>query len=176
MEGKRISNSCWKKQLSEKLRNPAPIRDRRVAIVGMGSEVNGDDAAGILIARRLKERLTGLDRVLSFETGRSPENAVSQLRKFNPDVVVFIDAADLAEDPGWVAMIDPRTTTGASFSSHSMPFSMILEYLREQLDGEILLLGIQPQTIEFDDNVSRAVEISVIEVSEFLLDTLQCNH
>jgi len=96
----KISNSSWKKLLSEKLKNPAQRVDQRIAIVGIGAELYGDDAIGILTARKLKPAFAQLEEVLVLEGGPLPESMTGPLRRFTPELVIFIDAADLGEPPG----------------------------------------------------------------------------
>lgn len=90
-----------------------------------------------------------------------PENALSTLRKFRPDLVVLMDAADFGGVPGEVRWINPQATSGFSASSHTLPFSVLSKYLTKELGCEVRLLGIQPLSLDFDTVLSSAVKNSL---------------
>lgn len=132
---------------------------RRVAVMGIGNELRGDDAAGVLAARALH----GLqhDRFLVVEAATAPENHTGLLRRFQPDLVLLIDAAQLGEQPGCVRWLAAADTEGLSASTHTTPPSMLARFLTETLGCEVALVGIQPYDTSFDAPVSPAVTAAV---------------
>lgn len=159
-----MSNSLWKKQLSEKLKNPAWDKESRLAIVGIGAELNGDDAVGVITAQMLKTALKTGQNVQVFEGGRLPENIISPLRRFLPELVIFIDAADFGGVPGEIRLIEPGQISGADFSTHSLPLSLMIEYLSREIGCDVMILGIQPKDVEFDALLCVECEMSVMEI------------
>lgn len=131
----------------------------RIAVVGVGSAMRGDDAAGLEIAARLT-RLES-DRLLAVEAGVAPENFTSVVKRFEPDHVVLVDAVELGGDPGDVRVVDPDDLRDDSFSSHNYPISLLAEYLRRETDAEISLLGVQPASIDAGEGLSQPVEDAV---------------
>lgn len=109
--------------------------------------------------------------VLCLESGVNPENALGPLRKFKPDLVVMVDAAEFGEAAGSIRLIDSREVDGISFSTHSMPLNMITAYLGAELNCPVWLLGIQPESLEFAApltiEVQNAVDEIIVELSEF---------
>jgi hydrogenase 3 maturation protease len=93
----------------------------RVAVLGIGNQLHGDDVAGILIARALKQNAIYGDRLLVINAHIAPENVFGELRRFDPDLVLIIDAAQMGVEPGSVRCIDPQRTAGFSFSTHTLP-------------------------------------------------------
>jgi len=138
----------------------------RVAIVGIGNEYRSDDAAGILIARALSqcEGAANADHILICEGGHAPENITGELRKFAPDLVLLIDAAEIGKEPGAVEWIREEDIDGMSASTHSLPLSMLALYLRMELNCKVSLLGIQPKSNEVGETVSEEVLQAVNEV------------
>ena len=60
-------------------RPDAPGRQRKVVLLGVGSELRGDDAVGIVIARRMEAlHLAG---VQAMEGGTAPENLTGEIRR-----------------------------------------------------------------------------------------------
>ncbi len=175
MAGMKMSNSSWKKQLSEKLKSHVRRVDQRIAIVGIGAELNGDDAVGLLTARKLKSVFAQQENLLVLEGGTLPESTSGPLRRFSPGLVIFIDAADQGDPPGRISFIDVKSIGGSSFSTHSMPLSLMIEFLAEELNCGMLLIGVQPEHIDFGLPLSqsgrRAVNRLVKALKEQFLNT-----
>ncbi len=170
-----MSNSSWKEQLNRALTAPdsgAPVKPVRLAIMGVGNELNGDDAAGVAVVRALKEALTGQPRLLLIEAGPSPENFTGPLRRFGPQLVLMVDAANMGAEPGSVRWVEWQDTDGLSASTHSLPPSVLASYLIHELGCRIALLGIQVQQLEFGEPLSAAVERAVNEVVRGLVEAL----
>jgi hydrogenase 3 maturation protease len=133
-----------------------------VAIVGIGHELRGDDAAGIVAARELAMRLSPAgDWVRIIEAGPAPENVTGALRRFAPDLVVFIDAAEMGEAPGTVRAVPPTQAGGFAGSTHTTPIALLAAYLATTLGCEVALLGIQPAQDMIGASLSAAVRAAV---------------
>ena len=177
METKTKSQSCWKNFLTP-LTSPESSPSRaelpRVAIVGIGNEYNGDDAAGVLVARKLgaRERSADAGHVLVIEAGQTPGNVSADLRRFQPQVVVLIDAAQVNAGPGEIVWIPWETTSGMSASSHCLPLSMLARYLTLEFGCQVHLLGIQPSQNAPDSAISPQVQMAVDDISKTLCETL----
>jgi len=133
----------------------------RIVLLGIGNELNGDDAAGVWIARRLKSVLKDSPRLLILDCGTVPENAFGEMRRFEPDFILLVDAAEIDGKPGEVKFVDPHDTSGFSASSHSLPFSVLSKYIEKEFKCGVSLLGIQPSSLEFDAGLSSEVKNSI---------------
>jgi hydrogenase 3 maturation protease len=123
----------------------------RIAVLGIGAELRGDDAAGSLIAQRLKARLSAeeMQRVLPVFGGAAPENVTGEICEFEPSHVLMIDAAALGLAPGEGRLIGPEEISGVSFSTHMLPISILIAFLQERLpSARILALGLEPRGTE----------------------------
>jgi hydrogenase 3 maturation protease len=154
--------------------SPGPVdfpepRPARVAIVGVGNTMRGDDGAGILVVRTLAERLQGVPDLLLIDGSTAPENFTGPLRRFRPDLVIEIDAAHLQQPPGTVAWVDWRDADGMSASTHTLPPSVLAGFLSADMGCRVSLLGIQPATLEMGDGVSPDVAAAVERLSEQLV-------
>jgi hydrogenase 3 maturation protease len=145
---------------------------RRTAVLGIGSELRGDDAAGIFAARLLMERLPELEHLLVLDTGPVPENFTGPLRRFQPDLVILIDAAHMGAQPGELRWLDPQDTTGFSASTHSLPLHVFASFLAHELECEVRLLGIQPAHTGFDHGLSPEGKTGVDQAVEAVLQSL----
>lgn len=131
--------------------------------MGIGQELRGDDSAGILLLRRLQERIPAARNPAPFllEAGSLPEAAAGPLRSYGPDRVIFLDAADLGAAPGCVRWVDPVELEGAPPATHTFPMGGFSEYLESELGCKVAIVGIQPECIEFDAPVSERVRCAI---------------
>lgn len=114
----------------------------RVAVLGIGDDLNPQDRPGILGALEIHK----MERpnVTCFLTGSMPENYTGAIRKLRPSHVLMLDAADMGQPAGSLALIHPDEIRGERFSTHAMPLSLVIKYVEEELGIPVLLVGIQP--------------------------------
>jgi hydrogenase 3 maturation protease len=166
--------SSWKQPLSNALK-----RKRRIAFVGVGQELHGDDAAGVLAVRRLQEAFGVEDpsrgdppsaSFLLLEAGVAPERATGAIRRYQPELVIFLDAADMREAPGTIRWIDPKEITDISMGTHGFPLGTLSTHLAAELRCQVAVIGIQPKTLEFDAPPSDEVRQAVEALTSCILD------
>jgi len=145
---------------------------QRIAILGVGSLMRADDASGVLVAQNLKEALRNNSKVKIFLAETAVENFLGSLIKFNPTHVVMIDAVDIGKRAGTVKIIHPQEIKETSFSTHQLSLKFIIDYLKQSLDCEIILLGIQPASIRFGDCISPPVARSIKKLSFILQEAI----
>jgi len=147
----------------------------RLAIVGIGNELNGDDAAGVLVIRQLHRSLPVLNDVLLVEGSVAPENFTSVIRQFSPDWVWLLDAAEMGEVPGTVRLVDWENTGGITAISHGLPPTLFARFLMAELGVRIFLLGIQPavvdQFVEPTPKIVEQVRIFAKDLADWVLKT-----
>lgn len=164
------SSEPWPRTLAAALtraaeRRPATDGRPRVAVVGIGQELHGDDAAGLAVVRALRRALGRRDgggaHVLPIEGGPAPENVTGALRRFGPDLVLLVDAGLLGLAAGAVRWLDWRSLDGVTASSHTMPPRLVATYLGQELGCEVGLLGIEPLATTFGEPLSAPVRAAV---------------
>ncbi len=101
---------------------------------------------------------------LIIEAGAAPEAFTGQLRRFDPDLVIMIDAAQMNESPGTIRLIEWQDTIGLSASTHTLPLNVIAQYLVTDLGCDVVVIGIQAQGNAFDAPMSPAVRRAVDEL------------
>ena len=139
---------------------------KQIVILGMGNELDGDDAAGIHVARRLQTALAGCEHVLVIDGGNAPESYTGKIRQFEADFVLLVDGADMGKTPGTVAWLDWEETDGLSGSTHTLPLHVLSNYLVMEFGCQVALLGIQIQQLNMtiEDPLSPPVAAAVDEV------------
>lgn len=155
---------CWTTKLRQACQpehQPNHKRAARIAVLGIGHELRGDDAAGLLVARQLRAVLPERDDQLILEAGPVPENQTGALRRFAPDVVILIDAALMNRDPGTIHWIDWRQITGLSASTHTLPLHVFARYVQDEFGCEVVVIGIQPTSNVMFATLSAPVQAAV---------------
>ena len=72
----------------------------KIVILGAGSVLKGDDAAGMLVIEKLEHSLDNLPQVLLVAGSTAPENFTGVIKGFQPGHIFIVDAAHLEEEPG----------------------------------------------------------------------------
>jgi hydrogenase maturation protease HycI len=148
-----------------------------VAVLGCGSVLRGDDAAGMAVA----ERLSGLGlselglsgpggNLRAYCGSNAPENFTGEIKKFQPDALVLVDAAHMGLMPGEAAVIAPDGIDGVSFSTHILPLKIMLEYLRREIGCRAFVLGIQGASYGFGDDMTPEVQATVDAVVDVFVE------
>jgi hydrogenase 3 maturation protease len=181
MEKMKMSSFSWIELLKRNLNQLALNLNRqpRVTVVGIGNELNGDDAAGVEVVRALllahpAEDGKGDGTWLLVVAGPAPENFTGVLRRFNPDLVLLVDAADMALGPGEIGWMDCQDIDGLRASTHTLPLSIVGHYLVHELECSVALIGMQPCQFEFGkpltQEVSRSVSLVVVGLSQMITE------
>jgi hydrogenase 3 maturation protease len=142
----------------------------RIAVIGIGNELNGDDAVGVLLARSLDKKWKRRDDRLVVDAGPSPENFSGTLRSFAPRLVVLVDAADFSGKTGELRWLDWQQADGISATTHTLPLSVFADFIEKELDCQVLLLGIQVGQVGFEAPLSAEALKAVETATEILLN------
>ncbi len=137
---------------------------KKIAVIGIGSSLKSDDAAGIIIAEKLEK--SSNPKLKVFIGSTAPENLTGEIIKYGPSHIIIIDSANMEQEPGNIQLIEPEDAGGVSFTSHMLPIKIMVDYLLESIKCEILIIGIQPKSLEFGGNLSKEVADSVKQITE----------
>lgn len=124
--------------------------DRKVLFAGIGNILKSDDGIGVYISRRIKNR--GSVSSLSVEV--SIENYIGKINSLNPDILVLIDCVDMKASPGTYKLLTPGQIRDDTFNTHNISLRRLTEFFRMP----VYVLGIQPEKIEFGENLSYLVK------------------
>ena len=158
---------CWHDSLKQRIRQ-LPQPEPRLAVVGVGHELRGDDAAGVVVTRQLSAISPESPDFLVIEGGHAPENCTGVLRRFRPDLVVLVDAAALGLAPGSIQLLSWEEISGLSATTHTIPLHLLARYLMVELNCQVVLLGIQPLDTTLGEPLSLPVQRAVDEITEAL--------
>ena len=156
-----------KEQLKEFL---GERRERRVAVLGIGSTIRGDDIVGLKVVEKLEER--PLRGVLLLKTGTVPESFTGVLRDFKPTHVLMVDAAHLDAAPGEARIIPTQMICDVCISTHKLPLTVLSNYLKETMGARVALIGIQPQSIAFGTEITPELETAAGKVASIISEAV----
>ena len=101
-----------------------------------------------------------------------PENFTDVLKRENPSNILIIDAALMGEVPGTLNIVNSEDISEIGFSTHSLPMSVIVKYLTHYINTEILIIGIEPENIDFGKQLSKKIYEKNLKFTEMLIDLL----
>ena len=148
-------------------------RPTRLAILGIGQETRGDDAAGVYLARLLEPFAVGNPNLLVLDVGSAPENFTSGLRHFHPDLILMVDAAQMDMDAGDVRWLEWQDIENGLPATHTFSLGFIADFFHRELGSEVALIGIQPAQNEFAAPLSSVVSQAMQQFSKDLTTLLQ---
>lgn len=143
-------------------------------VLGIGNVLKGDDGIGPYVAALLAEMAAGSPggpQLQSIDCGLVPENYTGVVRRVRPDRLVLVDAAEMGLAEGETRIISPERAGSIGMSTHSMPLSLFVSYVRD-LSGEVVIVGIQPGDTRFGQRLSPAVRVAGDSVARLLLQGL----
>lgn len=139
-----------------------------IRVIGVGNDWRGDDAVGLLAARRLRDRLEPSVEVRELEGGGL---ALLELME-GADHVVLIDGVIGAGRPGEVVRLDlsekRRWGTIAPRSTHALGVAeaMDLAEVLGRLPERTVLYGVEIDTVQSGDSLSEAAQSGLDDVVE----------
>jgi len=145
---------------------------KKVVILGIGNEIKGDDASGPLIARKISALLNKNKNVVVFDGGTVPENYTGSIRKENPTHIILVDAVEMKKEPGYIRVVEKDEIANYNISTHAMPVSFLIKYMETTIDAKIILVGIQPKSMGFNEKVSKEVEDSIDKVVKSIIQIM----
>lgn len=143
-------------------------------MLGIGNAWQGDDAAGLVTARRLRER--SLADVDVRELEGEPVSLVEAWG--GAEWVFVVDAVRSGAAPGTVHRLDateaPLPATLSAASTHTLGVGEAIELARAlgRLPARIVLYGIEAESIAAGADLTPAVARGVDEAVERLLEEL----
>lgn len=148
---------------------PYFTKGKTYAVMGVGSVLRNDDGAGMHFADCV-ERLTAGTGLTVVKGGTAPENFTGVIKAAEPDVLFIADAAYMNQPVGTVQVLGSEHIGGMGCSTHMLPLSLTLDYLKMECGCRGVVIGIQAQNTEqgldMCPAVKRAAETAAAVVAE----------
>jgi hydrogenase maturation protease len=125
-------------------------RDRKFLFIGIGNLLKQDDGIGVYISQRITEN----DSVRVITVEASIENYIGKINSIDYDTLVLLDCADIGKKPGSYELLTVDRINDMTFNTHNISLKRISEFFK----NEVVLLAIQPEKVDFGENLSYLVQ------------------
>jgi hydrogenase maturation protease len=149
----------------------------RIVVIGVGNIYRGDDAVGLLVVQRVRERL---GPIVEYREEYGEGTALIDVWK-DADAVILIDAARSGALPGTIHRFDVAAQslpeTFQCYSTHAFGVAEAIELARAlgQMPAQFIVYGIEGKnfamgtelSVEMENAIERAVEQVCLEVEQW---------
>lgn len=139
--------------LAEELR---PLLARPWLLIGVGSDLRGDDAFGPLLARRLAE-----EGFPALDAGTSPESLTGPILRSGAEVLIFADVGILGAPPGTLRLLPASAVPPGGSSTHDPSLGRLVAYLEAQRPVAGHVLVVEPARMGLGEPVTAEVAAAV---------------
>lgn len=139
--------------------------------MGIGNPLRRDDGVGVEIIKQLIDKVPKCVRLFNCEM--VPENFLLDIEAYMPTHVLIIDAAELKTRPGEARLIPPKKIGGTTFSSHTIPLSLLASIIDEAVKTKIMFLGIQPFNTGFGEELSPELQMATKKIVKTISEALK---
>lgn len=150
-----------------KLTNLENKQTKKITILGIGNTLYSDEGVGVHVLPLLEEALKGYENVEVIE------GATDGIRLLGPveetDYLLILDAINAGKVGGTLITINNDEIPqyfGVKMSIHQLGFQEVLfaARIREKLPEDMVMIGVQPESLEFGIEMSQTVKDVLPEV------------
>jgi len=141
-----------------------------VVIVGIGNSLRGDDGFGPALIERLKGEVSAL----CIDAQTAPENYIGKIAKAKPDTILIADSVHLRLLPGECRILTKSDILNCGLSTHDISPAMLIGFLEKETRANIYLLGVQPKSVSFAEEMSDDMKKALEEVTKLIKEALRC--
>ena len=125
-------------------------KDKKILFVGIGNLLKMDDGVGVYISSKIKSQRN----ISAINAETSIENYIGKINRLNPDLLVIIDCLEMNSSAGTYKLLDICEIEDLTFNTHNISVRRLSEFF----DMPVYILGIQPEKIDFGENISYLVK------------------
>ena len=156
-----------KKELQYRLKE---ILEGKIAIIGIGNTLRGDDGFGPEVIIRLKRDIVSMgkqaERFLLLDVGEVPENFFKPISDFKPERILTIDAVYMNKKPGEISIVSINDLAEQGISTHGISLKLSLSHLADRLGINVYLLAVQPENMGIGQPISHPVMNAIGKIVE----------
>jgi len=147
----------------------------KVLVLGIGNLVMSDDGVGVKVVQRLQREYRFADTVAIMDGGTLGLDLLPKLEGI--ERLIVVDAIETGQKPGTCVRLTGRELPIAletKVSPHQMGLKDLLSVaeLLGHSPREMVLIGVQPGSIEMDTELTAGVEVKLDELTRMVLNEL----
>lgn len=133
-------------------------------VLGLGNTIMSDDGIGPVVIDKLHQELILCDELRLLDGGTLGLDLLPYLEGVQR--LIIVDAVEIGKEPGTVVRLAGEEVPLAletKLSPHQMGMKDLLAVARlmDQLPAEIILIGVQPASLEMDTELTPPVAAAV---------------
>ena len=125
------------------------------AVMSIGNPIKSDDNVGNVVLDMID-----VDAI-KIRAETMPENFIERMK--GCDTIIIIDALEFGGRKGEVRLFDISDVEDRLMSTHSVPISLFKKFLPK---AKILVIGIQPKSLEFGDELSENLKNNLESIAK----------
>ena len=141
------------------------LRGSKTLILGIGNIIKGDDGAGPAVCEKLKTAKLCAEVI---DAGTVPENYIGPIIKRSPEKLLIVDATDFGATAGSIKMFEPGNLSSYAFTTHTLSPHLFVDMIKQEIEVEVYLIGIQPEHVELGQPLSESVNGAVESLCQCL--------
>ncbi|OGS07070.1 MAG: hypothetical protein A2270_05235 [Elusimicrobia bacterium RIFOXYA12_FULL_51_18] len=137
----------------------------RTLLITIGNPLRADDGLGPFVGEQVIFKVPERRVINAYTT---PENIAQTAIDFKPDKIIILDAARFGGRPGELKIIPLDLISRQTvISTHSFPLSVTFSVVREDTGAELVALGVEPASMEFEEGLTPEVKESALRLIEY---------
>ena len=149
-----------------------------ILVMGIGNVLLTDEGIGVRVLKELERKFTFPANVELLDGGTAGIELLRHIR--NRDCLIIIDAMKCDQAPGTVVRVEGKDVPAAfrtRISPHQLGLSDLLAaaMLTGELPKNLVLFGIEPESIDIGLDLTDTVEASVDKLIDAVVDELRTN-
>ena len=147
------------------------IKNNKVLIIGIGNEFRGDDGAGIICARKIREKVNSNTSVI--ENNGDGASLMESWKGFNK--VILIDSVSSGAKPGTIKKFYGNEAEflkgNPVHSSHLFSVAEALQTSKilNTFPGNLVIYGIEGKSYRLDSKISCAVNKAIEKLVKVII-------
>lgn len=143
------------------------LRNSRTLIVGIGNTLKADDGIGPLLCEQLSK---GRISAETIDAGTVPENYIQRIIRMAPENLLLVDAIDFGAQPGAINIFGADELGSASISTHSVSPLLFLDMIRQSINVEIYVIGVQPASVTLGEGLGVEANSALESLTKLFLE------
>jgi hydrogenase 3 maturation protease len=124
-------------------------KDKKLLFVGIGNLLKSDDGIGVYMSKKIRTN----NHIMALTAEVSIENYIGKINSIKPDILVIIDCMDMKSKPGNHKLFSVNELEDLTFNTHNISLNRLSDFFTMP----VFVLGIQPEKIDFGENISYLV-------------------
>ena len=151
------------------------LNKKPVLVVGVGNSIMMDDGCGVEVINQLQEEFEN-EHVDIFEGGTLGIDMLPWLS--DREVIIFIDAVEANQKPGTIFRFEPNEVNYKNAIKTSVHQIGLIDSLNMtnfigKAPKKTILIGIQPNIIDWGLELSEEVKASIPKVKKLVIDEIE---